>query len=446
MEQMVEYQNYEEYKQAVNTVLNRTVEDFVLTGYLLKQGRDTDILKNSGYSNVNEFAWAEYKLEATQVSRYIRINDRFSEGGYSPKLQEHYQGFGYAKLALMLTLPDNVAEELTPAYSKSEIQQVKEEIESEEKITDIEVILEGEKEEQRDLNNLEKAIHQLCMDEPELYLQLHETVRTTCGTQYLKEILAPDGDKIYSVRPQGAGRIMLYLNDEKEEVTLQIVRQGVKEKYTWDAILSYLTLITDQEDGRKNWEEISGQQFPEKEPIAPVQPQKKKKRKESKVTKAKEPRPQKKEEAKKAELPNDIPGQTEIEKDFPEMLPEAGGTPEIRSDFIRAGQHEEENCTSAMPEPVEIVEKPVDNSEQMEENARNTEAGANSEPVDKSEEEQNPAGSRWEYMKTMESYKMALYMAASVKEMPHMMLNSAEYWKKWLETEVDENGDEISKK
>ena len=57
---------------------------------------------------------------------------------------------------------------------------------------------------------------------------------------------------------------MLYLNDEKEEVTLQIVRQGVKEKYTWDAILSYLTLITDQEDGRKNWEEISGQQFPEK--------------------------------------------------------------------------------------------------------------------------------------------------------------------------------------
>ena len=192
MEQMVEYQSYEEYKQAVNTVLNRTVEDFVLTGYLLKQGRDTDILKNSGYSNVNEFAWAEYKLEATQVSRYIRINDRFSEGGYSPNLQEHYQGFGYAKLALMLTLPDSVAEELTPAYSKSEIQQVKEEIESEEKITDIEVILEGEKEEQRDLNNLEKAIHQLCMDEPDLYLQLRNTVpqRNPC-TGWRQDLQCP---------------------------------------------------------------------------------------------------------------------------------------------------------------------------------------------------------------------------------------------------------------
>lgn len=417
--ELVQYQDYEEYKKAMNTVLNRTVEDFVMTGYLLKQGRDTDILKNSGYNNVNEFAWAEYKLEATQVSRYIRINDRFSEGGYSPRLQENYKGFGYAKLALMLTLPESVAEELTPAYSKSEIQAVKEEIESEEKITDIEVILEGEKEEQKELDNLEKAIHQICMDEPELYLKLHEAVRTSVGTGRIKEVLAPDGDKLYSVRPQGCGRIMLYLNDEKDEVILQVVRQGLKEKFAWENILSYLVLITEEEDAKQNWEELYGQKYPEKEQIAPVQP-KKEKRKESKVVKAKLPKPkkpQKQETEKPVELPSDIPGQTEIEKDFPEMLPEAG----------------------------EIVEKPVDNSEQMEENARNTEVETDSEQVDKSEEEQNPAGSRWEYMKTMESYKMALYMAASVNEMPHMMLNSAEYWKKWLEAEVNENGEEISK-
>lgn len=445
--ELAQYQNYEEYKKAMNTVLNRTVEDFVMTGYLLKQGRDSDILKDSGYSNVNEFAWAEYKLEATQVSRYIRINDRFSEGGYSPRLQEHYKGFGYAKLALMLTLPESVAEELTPAYSKSEIQAVKEEIESEEKITDIEVILEGEKEEQRDLNNLEKAINQICMEDPELYVKLHGTVRTSVGTEPIKDVLAPDGDKLYSVRPQGYGRIMLYLNDEKDEVILQVVRQGLKEKFTWGDIVGYLVLITEQEDAKKNWEDLFGQQYPEKEQIAPVQP-KKEKRKESKVVKAKPPKPkkpEKQETEKPVELPNDIPGQMEIEKDFPECCLEAGRTPEIRSDFIRAGQHEEENCTSAMPELVEIVEKPVDNSEQMEENVRNTEVETDSEQVDKSEEEQNPAGSRWEYMKTMESYKMALYMAASVKEMPHMMLNSAEYWKKWLEEEVDENGEELSK-
>lgn len=433
--ELAQYQNYEEYKKAMNTVLNRTVEDFVMTGYLLKQGRDTDILKDSGYSNVNEFAWAEYKLEATQVSRYIRINDRFSEGGYSPRLQDHYKGFGYAKLALMLTLPESVAEELTPAYSKSEIQAVKEEIESEEKITDIEVILEGEKEEQKELDNLEKAIHQICMDEPELYLKLHEAVRTSIGTGRIKEVLAPDGDKLYSVRPQGCGRIMLYLNDEKDEVILQVVRQSLKERYAWSDILGYLVLITEQEDAKKNWEDLFGQQHPEKEQIAPVQP-KKEKRKESKVVKAKPPKAQKQEKEKPVELPDDIPGQTEIEKDFPEMLPEPVKTSEIK--------REEPDCTGATVEMAESVENSVDNSKTVEENAINTETGTELEEVDNSE--QHPTGSRWEYMKTMESYKMALYMAASVKEMPHMMLNSAEYWKKWLEAEVDENGEKLSKK
>lgn len=432
--ELAQYQNYEEYKKAMNTVLNRTVEDFVMTGYLLKQGRDTDILKDSGYNNVNEFAWAEYKLEATQVSRYIRINDRFSEGGYSPRLQDHYKGFGYAKLALMLTLPESVAEELTPAYSKSEIQAVKEEIESEEKITDIEVILEGEKEEQKELDNLEKAIHQICMEDPELYVKLHGTVRTSVGTEPIKELLAPDGDKLYSVRPQGCGRIMLYLNDEKDEVILQVVRQNLKERFTWSDILGYLVLITEQEDAKKNWEELFGQQYPEKEKIAPVQP-KKEKRKEPKVVKAKPPKAQKQEIEKPVELPSDIPGQTEIEKDFPEMLPEPVKTLEI--------QREEPDCTGATVEMAENVENSVDNSKTVEENVINTETGTESEEVDNSG--QHPTGSRWEYMKTMESYKMALYMAASVNEMPHMMLNSAEYWKRWLEAEVDENGEELSK-
>ena len=278
----------------------------------------------------------------------------------------------------MLTLPESVAEELTPAYSKSEIQAVKEEIESEEKITDIEVILEGEKEEQRDLNNLEKAINQICMEDPELYVKLHGTVRTSVGTEPIKELLAPDGDKLYSVRPQGCGRIMLYLNDEKDEVILQMVRQSLKERFTWNDILGYLVLITEQEDAKKNWEDLFGQQYPEKEQIAPVQP-KKEKRKESKVVKAKEPKPQKKKTEKPVELPSDIPGQTEIEKDFPEMLPEPVKTLEI--------QREEPDCTGATVEMAENVENSVDNSKTVEENAINTETGTESEEVDENGEE-----------------------------------------------------------
>ena len=355
MDELINYNGYEEFKQAVNRVLNRTVEDFVLTGYLLKQARDTDILKGSGYANEKEFAWSEYKLDASQVSRYIKINDKFSEGGYSQKLQDQYQGFGYAKLALMLTLPEEVVEELTPAYSKTEIQAVKEEIEEEEKITDIEVILEGQKEEQKDLGNLEKALHQIFHDEPELYKTMHETVRTTCGIKYLQEVLAPDGDKIYSTRIQGIGRIMLYMHESKD-ITLHMVRSGDKEFYSWDDALSYCTMITDGEDAEKTWEEVYGEEFPKKEEIAPVQP---KKRKESKVVKAKKPErkpiktersetkpaepqtkqpdpPTKSEElpTENEEKPTETPDTTTVPAEAEEKEPEkTEKTPEVKPEF-----------------------------------------------------------------------------------------------------------------
>ena len=70
----------------------------------------------------------------------MNINDKFSEGGYAPELKAEYQGFGYAKLSIMLSLPDEVNEVLTPDLSKSEIQQLKEDVDEEKKTTDIEVI------------------------------------------------------------------------------------------------------------------------------------------------------------------------------------------------------------------------------------------------------------------------------------------------------------------
>ena len=73
MDELINYNGYEEFKQAVNRVLNRTVEDFVLTGYLLKQARDTDILKGSGYADEKEFAWSEYKRsEERRVGKECR--------------------------------------------------------------------------------------------------------------------------------------------------------------------------------------------------------------------------------------------------------------------------------------------------------------------------------------------------------------------------------------
>lgn len=453
MDELINYNGYEEFKQAVNRVLNRTVEDFVLTGYLLKQARDTDILKGSGYNNVNEFAWTEYKLDTSQVSRYIKINDKFSEGGYSPKLQEQYQGFGYAKLALMLTLPEEVVEELTPAYSKTEIQAVKEEIEEEEKITDIEVILEGQKEEQKDLGNLEKALHQIFHDEPELYKTMHETVRTTCGIKYLQEVLAPDGDKIYSTRIQGIGRIMLYMHESKD-ITLHMVRSGDKEFYSWDDALSYCTMIADGEDAEKTWEEVYGEEFPKKEEIAPVQP---KKRKESKVVKAKKP------ERKPIKTERSVPKAERSEAKQPD--------PPTKSEELPTKDEEkttETPGTATVPakekEPKKTEPTQEVKSEFQQENTDETQIPGQTElikdfpeycPPDMNTTEQpeevKPAyATRRLYISSVDADTAAEYMGhameKAIRNMPGVsftVLTKESFWKEFFETEVDREGKEI---
>ena len=176
MEEITYQKSYQEFKGELDTELQKTAEGFVRIGYLLKVARDTDVLKDSPYKTVTEFAEAEYGLSATYVSRFISINDRFAESGYSDKLDTKYQGFGYAKLTVMLQLPDSMNEELSPDMSKSDIEAVKAEFDAESKVTDIERVIEGSNPLEGDTSDLDdhtqllyQTILALGEAEPELY-------------------------------------------------------------------------------------------------------------------------------------------------------------------------------------------------------------------------------------------------------------------------------------
>lgn len=295
MENQIQITNYAQYKTELDRQLRETAEGFVRIGYLLKLARDTDILNGSGYANVNEFAKAEYNLDKSMVSRFININDRFAEGGNSQLLKEQYKGFGYAKLAIMLQIPDEINEELSPNLSKNEIQAIKDEVHAEEKISDIENLIDGDAHPELE-NNLHKVLYQLLEDIPELYLKLHECLNDfehmgdDRGYGRIFEILAPDGEKIYSVRLQGIGRMMMFLNENAEYVTITNVRSGEKEQFDKKELSYFIDcIITSEHDtAEKEWEATYGKEFPKKEEVAPVQPQSAP-RKETKVVKAKEP-------------------------------------------------------------------------------------------------------------------------------------------------------------
>lgn len=255
--------NYQQFKQALDAEIQREAEGFVKIGYLLRVARDTDVLNGSGYENVNDFAKKEYGLDSSQVSRFISINERFSEGGYSDRLEAHYEGFGVAKLSIMLQLPDNLNEELTPEFSKSEIDTLRREVKEESDKTDIEIMMETQA-----ADEIDEAIKET-LREPDLYRKAKKlTEEGRASDEYikaLKEILAPSGVAIKTVRVSGVGRIMVKI-DETNDVKFIKVRQNE----TVTRSIAYMAVAIN-EVVHQEYKDLFGEELPadKKEPVAP---------------------------------------------------------------------------------------------------------------------------------------------------------------------------------
>lgn len=322
MNEVLYTKTFSEWQQELDTELVKSAESFVKIGYLLKVARDTDILANTGYANVVDFAKARYGLDKTQVSRFIHINDRFSEGGNSAELQDRYKGMGYAKLTIMLQLPDEINEEISTDFSKSEIEDIKKEIDEENKISDIEVWMEGTQEEAEKYNELGQIMYQLLHDMPELFTKI---AQSSIETEELMNVLAPSGEMIYSVRIPGTGRLMLSIKVNTGRITITNVRSMEKTEWNIEDLADFVVDIlsrADTEDPAKAWTSIYKEEYPKKAEVALVQQEKPVQRKEKKVQKAKieKPKPQPVEENAEEEQ---IPGQDSV-LNHPEYLPENG--------------------------------------------------------------------------------------------------------------------------
>lgn len=279
---VITYTDYTVYKQDLRLDLQRAAESFVRIGYMLKVARDTRILEGSGYASVNEFALKEFGLEKTQVSRFININDRFAKDGYSLELREEYKDYGYAKLAMMLTLPEEVNEMLSPEMSKAEIKAIKDEVDAEKKKTDIEVMLEEKDEVQQSLDDtLTKALYQWGKDTPESYTQIwNEAQRCRTGeitAEALVNTLAPGGFILIMTRIPGEGRCSVKIDENSEQVSVMLIRDGQRHTYSKTDAAQVLMDMCGGSDAKEQWSELYNLAYPEpvkKEPVAPVQPKK----------------------------------------------------------------------------------------------------------------------------------------------------------------------------
>lgn len=293
--EIIYQKSYEDYKKELDGELQKTAEGFVRIGYLLKVARDTNVLATSGYKTVAEFAQSEYNLDKTQVSRFISINDKFSEGGYSDRLQADYQGYGYAKLTIMLQLPDEVNDLLDPAMSKAEIQSVHAEYKEEMQKTDLEVLMEEpmkeperqQDREEREESLLDKAIYLICRNEPELYEQAYYEWQNDCKDG-LYDAFVPNEEQLFTVRIPAVGKMILSIKGMSQPVKMANMRSGEQEDYSWDDVVAAFARCVpinprDEFDAKKCWEDVYGEPWPveeKKETVAPVQQEKPKPKKE----------------------------------------------------------------------------------------------------------------------------------------------------------------------
>lgn len=274
-----EIQNsYVDFKASMDAVVERVEEGFVQIGYYLKIARDTQVLQESGYKSVTDFAAAEYGLDKSAVSRFIAINDRFAEDGYSDRLKDQYRGMGRAKLSVMLMLPEWINEELGPEYSKTDIQALRAEVAEEEKTTDLEILME-EREAIYDRleNDLQRVLWKLGQDIPELYCKLWKAYMWADNVEQLAkevmEVMAPAGEGMHSARIPGVGRLMLSLKGADRNLVLVNVRSGEKQEYGWGDMEAAFDLLMGSDSAEESWETVYGGEIPE---VAPVQPENRK--------------------------------------------------------------------------------------------------------------------------------------------------------------------------
>lgn len=377
MGEIISYEErYRKYKKELDGAFTQAAEKFVLIGYLLREAAETDILRSSGYKNMEEFAYAEYGVDASQANRFININRRFSEGGNSKQLKQQYQGIGSSKLAVMLTIPDEINEVLPKNLTKEELKEIQAEVKAENQVSDIEV--EIEKAEAAAVTDwsilppkgspLKRNLWQLGKEQEDLFRKLWEICNKG---QYphsasIMDALIPQGDAVYTVRIPGERRTQIIINSDG--ATVINLKTLERSKYIPEDICHEVEeLLNGGSSPEEQYKMLYCENMTPVEPgVAPVQPdetpkeKKPEKRKESRVTKANTEPKKKPKEPEQMTIPgaapdpapeepqtqvNDsssretdaddhntdtmgsseqVPGQTDLEKDFPQYCPSEG--------------------------------------------------------------------------------------------------------------------------
>ena len=206
--------------------LSETAQNFVYIGYRLKQIRDYGNF--GGASDIFEFAQKEYGISKSAVSRFIAINEKYSEGGNSLELKEQYKGFSSSKLSEMLSLPDSECELITEETTVKQIRELKS---FDRQQPDNVVSMYGDEEDENKPSPLELCIIDYFKDKKDM---LNKVIALEYDNKHKEaaEVMNPSGSASHS-----KGICFMFMYDYNIGIKYRILTEVQPLTMTWDKFL-----------------------------------------------------------------------------------------------------------------------------------------------------------------------------------------------------------------
>lgn len=113
--------NVPELEKTLEVYKNNTVKYYIGTGYILKQ-----LKKKAEYDDWDTFCRERYGMDKTAASRCMNANTRYSleSSGQGMELNSKYKGLNKSVLIAMLSLPEEMEEQVTPDTKVTEVREM----------------------------------------------------------------------------------------------------------------------------------------------------------------------------------------------------------------------------------------------------------------------------------------------------------------------------------
>lgn len=221
--QQITLDQWMSWKEDIREKLRETAGNFVYIGFRLKQIRDSGML--DGAADIFEFAQNEYGLNKSTTSRFIAINEKFSEGGNSLELRQEYKRIGCSKLAEMLTIPDAECRLITERTTVREIRELK-------NFTRQQASEEEDEGEERQLSPIEKCLVDYFKDKKDMLNAVIQAIYKGAEKE-AAELMNPSG---YGTHKKGICFMFMY--DYNTGVKAKLLTEPEPVTMAWKDVLA----------------------------------------------------------------------------------------------------------------------------------------------------------------------------------------------------------------